>query len=299
MAEVDYQREFVECLRRADRREGCEVGHLCTWHWARGWAKHLEAIGMLERTHDAEWWLCERCEAVSAHVERRYFDDRGVHMAKICCRERGYHLDAVEVEQLKQWEVSLSGVATLVAGAIDDRLVCRAAWPGRLVSLGSTNALGPPTTLFVARGLGWDDGRDVVERCDAIRRAASPLLLTLDRAPCPERWDELLPPVLPLTELARLRAGSVELDIDRLSAAASAMSPNWLTQPQAVELLAKDLGRRDRKQLTALVSTAGSRHEFRTNGSTGRRKLIDAVSFAAWRLRKRDEALDEAERTPL
>ena len=93
MAEVDYQREFLECLRRADRRDGCEIGHLFTWHWTRGWAEHLEAIGMLERTHDADWWLCDRCESVSAHVERRYVDDRGVHMAKICCRERGYHLD--------------------------------------------------------------------------------------------------------------------------------------------------------------------------------------------------------------
>ena len=153
---------------------------------------------------------------------------------------------------------------------------------------------GRPGTTGTAHFTGPVDSLD-----DAIRRAAAPLLLTLDRAPCPVRWDESLPPVLPLTELARLRAGTVELDIDRLSAAASAMSPNWITQPQAVELIAKDLGRRDRKQLTALVSTAGSRHEFRTNGSTGRRKLIDAVSFAAWRLRKRDEALDEAERTPL
>jgi len=54
-------------------------------------------------------------------------------------------------------------------------------------------------------------------------------------------------------------------------------------------------GRRDRKRLTALVSTAGTRREFRTNGGTGREKLIDAVSFAAWRLRKRDEALDRAD----
>jgi hypothetical protein len=89
VVEAVHQREFLECLRRADLTEGGELGGLFTWHWTPGWAERLEAIGVLEAASDAEWWLCDRCNAVSARVERRYVDERGVLMAKTCCRQAG------------------------------------------------------------------------------------------------------------------------------------------------------------------------------------------------------------------
>ena len=291
---LPYDDEFRRCLGTADAYAEARLGTFFTARWRPGWAEHLVRIGVLREAELAEWWYCDCCDGVTAQVQRFYEDERGVRMAKVWCLGENFHADEVEAERLRQWAVSLEGVARLVAAGIDRRLGCRTLRPDRLALLGTTGALGPPTTLFLACGLHWDDGLALAQGCEEIRRAESPMLLTIG-AP-PPLWHEGLPPVVRLDELATLRGDAIEMDLEALSAAAWRLRPDWLSQQQAVDLLAKDLGRSDRKRLTAMVSTAGGRREFRTNGEAGVGKLIDAVSFAAWRLRKRDEALDRAER---
>jgi hypothetical protein len=98
--------------------------------------------------------------------------------------------------------------------------------------------------------------------------------------------------VVRLRDCARLTDDGLLVDSSPLTSAAERAGPRWLTQQEAVATLERDFPRHDRKRLTAWVSMAGSRHEFRTNGLERGDKLIDPVTFDVWRLRKRDEDLD-------
>ena len=291
MAEVDYQREFVECLRRADRREGCEVGHLFTWHWARGWAEHLEAIGMLERTHDAEWWMCERCEAVSAHVERRYVDDRGVHMAKICCRERGYHLDAVEVEQLRMWSVSMLGLAKLLGRSLRAAGEVRTIVPGRLVSLGEFKSDADRREAFVARGTTWDDAARVFGTRDEIREAGAPLVVVLDRRPSRAIWNGGAPLVVSATN-TRLAGDRIDTsDWGLLAGEVEVPTTEWMTLTQAATRVLDVVSDTTIEKARARVAGAVRRGRIRTNGRSGTERRLEPGTFSVWLLEQRERDL--------
>lgn len=295
MADVAYQREFVECLRRAERREACEVGHLFTWHWTRGWAEHLEAIGVLERTHDAEWWMCDRCEIVSAHVERRYVDDRGVHMAKICCRERGYHLDAVEVEELHQWEVSLTGVARLVGRAISARGPVETLASGRVVRVGVAHSGPSVSDVFLVRGALWDDAGAVVGGCLEIKSAHLPLVFCLHDVPEHGLWPELAPAVFDLPTVATLRGGEMTIPRDLVLARESVPHPkgggDWLSVTDAAKLVLDVVSGIDLAKARARVSGAVSRGGIRSNGLTGVDRRVEPGSLMRWLFEQRNRDL--------
>jgi CheY-like chemotaxis protein len=66
---------------------------------------------------------------------------------------------------------------------------------------------------------------------------------------------------------------------------------NWLTVTQAAGLLVHDLPSLNIKKARSRISTAASRHEFKTTGERMNRR-IEPNSFAAWRLKQRDRDLE-------
>lgn len=70
----------------------------------------------------------------------------------------------------------------------------------------------------------------------------------------------------------------------------------WLTVTEAAELLAQDLGRdidrKNRMSLSGQISRAATAGEVVSNGLSDRDRRIDPVSFAAYRLKRRDAFLD-------
>jgi hypothetical protein len=76
VVEAVHQREFLECLRRADLTEGGELGGLFTWHWTPGWAERLEAIG-------------ERCGMVVVRPVQRRVGSRRAEVRRRAWRAHG------------------------------------------------------------------------------------------------------------------------------------------------------------------------------------------------------------------
>ena len=292
-----HHEAFLRVLELADLAPESVIEPWQLLSFGGGWREHLASRELLRREGFATRILCEDSgEMVELDEAVECGEDR-VQVVARGWTESGYQSARVPRDRVQLWKVSLAGVAKALAAAIDARLSATTVIEDRLVALGRTSRLGPPTTLFVARGVAWPDAARVVGRHAAVSGSERPVVITIGRTPEPACWSLELPPVVRLRECARLTDDGLLVDFSPLASAAERAGPRWLTQQEAVELLAKDFHRDDRKRLTAWVSTAGSRREFRTNGLERGDKLIDPITFDVWRLRKRDEELDRDDRT--
>ncbi|MCA9250651.1 MAG: MarR family transcriptional regulator [Phycisphaerales bacterium] len=137
--------------------------------------------------------------------------DRQVCVAK--CPECGRV--QFELEQLQQWTPNIEGLASHLAGTsnlgIATSLVASRCW-----RLGTIHRNDVYREVFFARGLTWDDAKDVVTQADRLSKSAAPLLLVPALIPDTSLWRRFIPACAALTEISVLTSSALQVDWNSL-----------------------------------------------------------------------------------
>lgn len=221
----------------------------------------------------------------------------GVHR----CLHGGCGLVRVPMDDLRQRELDLRGLAAAVASTTKAGGKVVVDVPDRLVEVGRVVFGETARDVFVARGLAWDDATAVLVDAARLKASGSPLVLPLGDLPRRNIWPECNPAVAVLSDVASLVDNGLQIDlagvVDRPTKPhASMIESKWITVTEAAELLLKDLPWLDIKKARARVSKAAKAEHFETNGLERTDRRIERGSFSTWRLvqRDRDLAKDDA-----
>jgi hypothetical protein len=198
-------------LNRSDAQEprfsGDEVATCPDGVWER-----LTACGLVREVENASSVVCDAC--AHRHVEEVVIIRspwRRIPRFYIRCPEYGRIL--VLKKRLQQWEVDFGGLARGLARAMDLAGDMEEVSPGRIWFLGRTTLAVRSRDLFLARGLTWEDAREVLDKSFRLQAARSALVFVSGEVPPVAIWDDDAPPVVPVKAVVRI-AGS-ELWMDR------------------------------------------------------------------------------------
>ena len=168
---------------------------------------------MLRQGDYATSTTCPGCEQrCLAEVELLDAGEGEPPRAYVVCEERDdIGRVAIPLERLRQWKVDLGPLAEIVAeelgakGNVEERVT------GRLWSLGKVVAREGDGDMFLARGVGWSDAREVFDQRTAFRGSAVSVVLTLAEAPADGVFNERTQ-VLPLCRMLNLDHDGLKLD---------------------------------------------------------------------------------------
>jgi len=186
--------------------------------WPREHLAALRSSGMLKQSDYATSTTCPGCERrCLAEVE---FLDTGHGVpprAYVVCEERDdIGRVAIPLERLRQWKVDLGALAEIVAeelgaeGNVEERVL------GRLWSLGKVVAREGSGDVFLARGVGWSDAREVFDQRTALRGSTVSVVLTLGEARADGAFNERTH-VLPLCRMLNLDHDGLKLDMQAIT----------------------------------------------------------------------------------
>ena len=201
---------------RADALEplfsGDEVGA-----WADGVAKRLAEYGLIRQVENAGSVVCDAC--AGGHVEEVTLvkSPRGAPMrAYIHCPEHGRV--RVKLDRLRQWEVDFTGVAGAVSHALELAGNVEEVVSGRVWFLGKATVAAKSRALFLARGLTWEDARDILGASARLNAAKSAIVFAAGDVPPEGIWNGDPPPVVALKTVAALDKDGFMVDRDHLEA---------------------------------------------------------------------------------
>jgi len=205
-----------ELWKRADAREPRFSGDEAVAR-ADGVAKRLTGFGLIRQAENAGSVVCDAC--AGGHVEEVTLikSPRGTPVrAHIHCPEHGRV--RVKLERLKQWEVDFTGLAGAVARALElagdvEELVL-----GRIWFLGKATIAAKSRELFLARGLMWQDARDVLGASVRLNAAKSAIVFAAGEVPPEEIWNGDAPPVVALKTVAAFGKDGLTVDRGHLEA---------------------------------------------------------------------------------
>jgi hypothetical protein len=179
--------------------------------WPAGALDRLLGLGLLKPVTQATAVVCDACGG--DHVEEVVFVEAppGTGLrAYLRCPEAGRV--PVPLERLRQWALDFPGLAVATARALGVAGDVEELVPSRVWLLGRTALAGISRPVFLARGLGWKDGAEVLGRAAQRGAGAGPLVLVPGSPPPAAVWQGVCPAVLPLGLLLSLSHGVVTLD---------------------------------------------------------------------------------------
>lgn len=144
--------------------------------WPAGVHEALSSAGLVRRAEDAGSVECDACGeghleeilqiAVPPGTESRAF---------IACPEAGRIL--VDEYRIVRWRLDLQRVAAALASALSMKHAPAVVVPSRLWSLGPNQIGGRRREVFLARGVWWPDGAEVIGNAAGLQVARAPLIL--------------------------------------------------------------------------------------------------------------------------
>ncbi|HUT56806.1 MAG TPA: hypothetical protein VNA25_02900 [Phycisphaerae bacterium] len=195
---------------RADAREprfsGDEVAG-----WDDGLVGRFIDAGIVRQVENATFAVCDACS--DRHVEDVTFveNPRGSPVrAYIHCPQ--YGPVRVPLERLKQWAVDFSGFAGTIARALELAGDTEEIVPGRIWFLGKATIAAQSRELFLARGLTWEDARDVIGKSTRLNAARSAIVFAAGDVPPEEIWNGDAPPVVALKTVASFEQAGLSVD---------------------------------------------------------------------------------------
>lgn len=227
--------------------------------WPAGTHERLLEMGLLVEAEDAHRVLCPECHehfeeiiapAGPAEPVRLFIPCPKVLRARVPPAAR------------RQWQASCDGLVANLAPALG--LTGRPAElvPRRLWRVGRTAWQGMRRDVLLARGMRWEDAAGIRS---AILRARRPIVFVPQQKPDDEFWTRRIPPVVPLSQVARL--GEQGLDVDRLELAAAIQDAELQEKEQLAVVTEEQLKLMIRRQVKA----------------EGRNSLTDDIFVQAYR----------------
>jgi hypothetical protein len=168
--------------------------------WPQGALDQLSACGLLRPTANAKAVVCDACGR--DHVEEVTLLESppgsGLR-AYICCPDAGRA--SVPLDRLRQREIDFRQLARTIASALATAGEVEELVPSRVWLLSKTMLAGRPHEVFLARGLPWSDGAEVVGKARRLLASSRPVVLVPGSVPPQGVWRGDAPPVLPLSAL--------------------------------------------------------------------------------------------------
>jgi hypothetical protein len=176
----------------------------------------LESHSLIRQSENLHVIECDACgdghvEEVELLVEPAGAKPR----AYITCPEAGRV--SVDMQRLQQWSVDLDAVARTVSAALDLRERILSIAPGRVWLLGTMQVDQHTRDIFLVRGIGWPDSRQVLESATRLANSQGPLVLCLNRFPNDPEWQDRNRIVFSLAETSWLGSQPPAL-ADRIAA---------------------------------------------------------------------------------
>jgi hypothetical protein len=200
-------------LERADALEPRFVADE-VMQWPEGAERELLEAGIIRRDDTATTVVCDACgEGHVEDVEIIVSPPRSSPRAYIHCPVVGRVM--VPAERLLQWIIDTRDLAIAVSRALGLTGVKEEIVPGRLWTLGIAQLGGRPREVFLARGLSWGDGADIVGKCGRVT-SGQPAVFVASSEPPQNIWNGDPPIIVSLGIVARLVQGCLVLDLDLL-----------------------------------------------------------------------------------
>jgi len=145
--------------------------------WSPGTLEEFLSLRLISPASPANSVLCDACTdshiAFVRHITTPP-DDTGLR-AYVECEELG--LVPIDQERLLQWKASLTGLASIARPVVNSKREPRVILEERLVDLGTGVVAERECRIYVARGLNWDDGDDVLTHVRQATGATEALIL--------------------------------------------------------------------------------------------------------------------------
>ncbi len=170
--------------------------------------------GVIRRDDNATCVVCDACD--EGHVEEVatvVCPPGSPPRAFIHCPDAG-RVD-VPLERLNQWVIDFLGLASAISRGLNLTGTMDEVVPGRLWTLGTAPLGGRSREVFLARGLSWIDGADIVGKCGRLTSGQSVVFVPASEPP-QSIWKGDPPVIVPLRIAARAEQGCLVLDQDHL-----------------------------------------------------------------------------------
>jgi len=256
--------------------------------------EYLDQIGVLRACPPAASIRNDECDH-GCEMEPELFTHAktGEQLGIYRCLHGECGLVRVSLDDLRQWELDLRGLARAVALAINAGGDVCVDIHDRLVEVGRVVLGETARDVFIARGLNWDDAASVLAGAVRLKAAGSPLVLVLNDLPQQNIWPECAPAVAILDDVMSIDDAGLQVELAGLTNRptrphVTLIESKWLTVTEAAKLLMQDLPWLNIKKARARVSKAANTEQFETNGHKGTNRRIDRDSFSTWRLAQRD-----------
>jgi len=209
-----------ETLRNILMRADLPEAHFFAAHevtaWPKGALDWLKKAGILQEAELAEEILCEECEEgcwIKPVIRKdpRTGQRIGVYF---CSRNEDFGPFTVDLDRMRQWAFSLTGLARVVAKAVGAAGRPVEPEPGRLVMLGTAKVDGKVRELFLARGAAWPDAAQVFGNSSRLKMASHPAVLTLAAMPKEPLLAGCELAVRPLVEITSVHKGKLTMTLD-------------------------------------------------------------------------------------
>lgn len=281
---------FASILSRADWIERAIFTYDEFHRWGRRTMDQLVELGLLREIERASVVRCDDCcEGCFVPAEL----DTDARTGKMvgyyfCSHEYEGGPKTFDLDEFRQWEFRLDGLAALVAEALGLGTI-EPVVPHRVCLLGTLPTGGGPLDIFLACGLWTKDASSVIERASRLRTSAAPVVLVLTRPPRPILWHDVRPTVLVLAEHVSWNEAESRLAVSSLLHMLRSIRPPvheeaWLTVTECARLVMKDSSYLELREARARVSWAANTAKFATNGKKRDARRIERTSFDAWRL---------------
>lgn len=200
-------------LERADASEPRFFADEVT-RWPEGIERQLMDAGIIRRDDNATCVVCDACD--EGHVEEvaTIVGPAGSPpRAFIHCPDAGRV--AVPLERLNQWVIDFQGLASAISRGLNLTGTTDEVVPGRLWTFGIAPLGGRSREVFLARGLSWIDGADIVGKCGRLTSGQSVVFVPASEPPN-VIWKGDPPVIASLLVVARMEQGCLVLDRDHL-----------------------------------------------------------------------------------
>ncbi|HUU90126.1 MAG TPA: hypothetical protein VM238_02830 [Phycisphaerae bacterium] len=206
-------------LTRADVPEASVFSADEVVRWPPGALDLLLRSGLLRETAPANGLVCDQCEeACWIEPDIREDPQTGKKIGVFfCTRREDIGRFTVDLERLRQWEVSLPGLAEAVGNTLSRARPAEPILDDRLYLLGTFSLGGESRDFFLLRGLAWPDAPAVFKNAPRLQSARSTAVLVPAILPPRGGWRPPAARVVPLIEVAALDKTGLRLDLEELS----------------------------------------------------------------------------------
>lgn len=240
------------------------LSHAEVQRWPPDVVAALMRLGFLREAPHIDHAACPSC--ADRHVEEvlcRPGANGGMRFFIPCPEALRVEIAA---DDLRRWMIDVDAVARGLSSAISPGGHCSQRVAARVWRVGAVPWQGVSREVFLARGLGWPDGGDIIPPIGGNGRA---IVFVTGMAPPTQAWPELPPTVVQLSNTVQLQGGSITIalaDICAMLQDTDAANEAVCAVPRTPRARNRQLRRNIRAELRSFVQDEEIRDAYLVHG---------------------------------